>query len=227
MCGRYVLKMHRQLELLDALVDVEDWPTEDRYNVCPTQLVPTLRILDGRKVVNQVRWGLIPFFAKGKPGPYSMVNARLETFQTSAAYRSPWKRSQRCLQFASGFYEWHMDGERKAPFYIHLADQETFAFASLWDRSIAENGTAIDSTVIITMPANSLMKHIHNTGNNPHRMPAMLAREDWEVWLTGSPDEAGAALRQYPEDRMAAWEVSTRVNSPKNQGPELIAPVTA
>lgn len=75
---------------------------------------------------------------------------------------------------------------RKAPFYITVADQPVFAFAGLWDRSVKADGTEVDSCVHITMPANALMREIHNTGNNPHRMPAILRREDQDKWLNGS-----------------------------------------
>jgi putative SOS response-associated peptidase YedK len=70
--------------------------------------------------------------------------------------------------------------------------QEVFEFAGLWDRSFAADGTAIESCVHITMPANPLMQDIHNTGKNPHRMPAILRKEDHEAWLKGSEDEARA-----------------------------------
>jgi putative SOS response-associated peptidase YedK len=73
----------------------------------------------------------------------------------------------------------------------------------------------------ITVPANSLMGEIHNT---QHRMPAILSKDDREAWLTGSPDEAWATLKPYPEDHMVAWPVSTRVNTPKNGDAKLIEP---
>jgi putative SOS response-associated peptidase YedK len=129
------------------------------------------------------------------------------------------------VQVANGFYEWHVEPDgRKYPYYIHLSDQEVFGFASLWDRSKKADGTAIESTVLITMPANELMHEIHNTGNNPHRMPAILKPEDIETWLTGSAEEAAAVLTQYPPDLMVAYRVSPRVNTPKNDDPSLIEP---
>ena len=77
---------------------------------------------------------------------------------------------------------WCAEAGRKAPYSIHLNDQPVFAFAGLWDRSIKADGTAVESVVHITIPANDLMKSIHNTGSNPHRMPAILRREDQEAW---------------------------------------------
>jgi putative SOS response-associated peptidase YedK len=75
------------------------------------------------------------------------------------------------------------------------------------------------------MPANDLMRQIHNTGNNPHRMPAILRREDRDIWLNGTPDDARGVLAQYESGLMVAQEVSTRVNSPKNNDPTLVQAV--
>jgi putative SOS response-associated peptidase YedK len=185
-----------------------------------------IRTVDGTTQGDRIRWGLIPFFAKGEPPKYSTINARIETVETAASYRGPWKRGQRCLQVATGFYEWHMNAEgRKAPFYITVVDQPLFAFAGLWDRSVKEDGTAVESCVHITMPANPLMREIHNTGNNPHRMPAILRKEDRDKWLTGSSDEARSVLVQYDAGLMVAHEVSTLVNTPKNNDAKLIKAV--
>lgn len=227
MCGRYVSPDEATIEREFTLVRAE-WRFPPSFNVAPTQRVPIIRSIDGELRGELLRWGLIPFFAKGVPPKYSTINARIETVQTAASYRGPWKRAQRCLQIASGFYEWHVDDAgRKAPYYIHLADQDAFAFAGLWDRSVAADGTAIDSVVHITMPANELMRHVHNGGSNPHRMPAILTREAREVWLRGPADEAREVLQPYPADVMVAYEVSARVNSPKNNSATNIEQVDA
>jgi putative SOS response-associated peptidase YedK len=223
MCGRYIIRQQTK-----AIREWEKYgppPFLDSYNVAPTQQVPILRMQDGHPQFTEVRWGLVPFFTHGAPSKYSTINARIESFETAASYRGPWRRGQRCLQLASGFYEWHLDQYgRKSPYLISLADQELFAFAGLWDRSIKDDGTVVESCVHMTMPANALMADIHNTGNNPHRMPATLRLEDRAAWLEGSLEEARAALVPYPADLMVAYEVSSRVNSVKNNSPDLIEP---
>lgn len=225
MCGRYVLRMQekylRELQIYGPpeLLRVS-------YNVAPTQPVPIVRWRDGRREGAVVRWGLIPFFARGVPPKYGTINARIETFETAASYRGAWQRGQRCLQLASAFYEWHLDEHgHKAPYLIQLADQELLAFAALWDRSCKADGTVIESCVHLTMPGNELMQQIHNTGNHPRRMPAILRTQDHETWLHGTPAEARAVLTPYPADLMVTYEVSPEVNSPKNDSPELIEPV--
>lgn len=221
MCGRYVTRDQAAMER-EFTIRRKHWVFEASYNVAPSQPVPAIRTADGESEGLMLRWGLVPFFAKGIAPKYSTINARVETVETAASYRSPWKRGQRCILPAAGFYEWQVlpDG-KKQPYYITVADQDIFGFAGLWDRSVSDGESAIESVTIITMPANPLMAEIHNV---KARMPAILAREDRDAWLAGSLDDARAALKPYPADLMVAWPVSTRVNTPRNNSPQLIEP---
>jgi putative SOS response-associated peptidase YedK len=188
------------------------------FNTAPTMTVPVIRWHEGRRELLGMRWGLIPDFARGHPGPYSTVNARVETIRTSAAYRGAWKRGQRCLIPANGFYEWQRVADDKQPWFIGCADQPVFAFAGLWDSSTPENGETILSCAIITLPASPMMADIHNARQ---REPAILNREHWQCWLNGSAEEAFACLQQYPDELRSAWPVSKRVNSPRNNDAAL------
>jgi putative SOS response-associated peptidase YedK len=227
MCGRYILRMQDKYLREWQLHGPPAWVSVS-YNIAPTQQVPIMRITDGRPEAVMVRWGLIPAFARGEPGKFATINARVESFESSACYRGPWRRGQRCIQPASGFYEWHVDAQgRKSPYLVTIADQEVFGFAALWDRSVRADGTVVESCAHITLPANELMADIHNAGTHPGRMPAILRREDQEAWLEGSPQDARAVLAPYRADLMCAHPVSTRVNSVRNNGPELIEPIAA
>jgi putative SOS response-associated peptidase YedK len=225
MCGRFIIGNQAAIEREFSIVQPL-WSFEPSYNVAPTNAVPVIRVQDGQRAGLSMRWGLIPYFAQGIPPKYSTINATIENMERGAAWRGAWSRGQRCIMPANAFYEWHMgeDG-KKNPYLIKLADQDVFGFAALWDRSIAADGNVIESCAIITMPGNELMKQIHNTGAHPFRMPALLAKEDRERWLTGTADEARLALKPYPQDCMVAYQVSTRVNSPKNNDQSLLDPV--
>ncbi len=225
MCGRYVSPSEAAIEREFNLVHME-WQFPSSFNVAPTQDVPVVRLRNGEPQGIRLRWGLIPYFAQGVPPKYSTINARIETVQTAPSYRGPWSRGQRCLVVAQGFYEWQTqaDGKSRVPYYIHLNDQEIFAFAGLWDVSRTAQGTWVESCVHLTMPANHLLSEIHNT---QHRMPAILAREARDTWLAGSAEEAWATLKPYPDGHMVAWPVSTRVNKPANDDAGLIEPVVA
>jgi putative SOS response-associated peptidase YedK len=206
-------------------IDVVRWPNlEARYNVSPSQAVPVVRWMHGQYEGTMMRWGLIPYFARGMAPKYSTINARIESIETAPAYRGPWRRGQRCVLPAGGFYEWHLsEAGVRQPFYIHLADQDVFGFAGLWDRSHGADGV-IESCTLITMPANPLLRQIHNVDQ---RMPAILRQSDHQAWLHGDQGQARAALVEYPADAMVAWPVTTRVNSPRNEGPGLIEPMTS
>ena len=225
MCGRYVSPEEAAIEREFDLRRSE-WQFPPSFNVAPTQNVPIIRMRDGVRQGVRVRWGLIPYFARGVAPKYSTINARMETVQTAASYRGPWSRVQRCLVVAQGFYEWQTqsDGKTRVPYYVHLNDQDIFAFAGLWDASRNDRGDELESCTHLTLPANRLLAEIHNT---KQRMPAILSREDREAWLEGSADEAWSALKPYPEERMVAWPVSTRVNKPVNDDAALIQPVNA
>jgi putative SOS response-associated peptidase YedK len=122
---------------------------------------------------------------------------------------------------AQGFYEWHVNEDgSKTPFYITCADQPVFGFAGLWDSSRTDDGAALESCTIITMPPNPLLAEIHNV---KQRMPAILQSQDVDAWLTGSADEARATLKPYPADSMVAWPVSRQVNTSRNNHAGLIA----
>jgi len=99
MCGRYVSPDSAAIEREFNIVR-QEWTFPPNYNVAPTQTVPIIRSVDGTLQGVSMRWGLIPFFAKGEPPKYSTINARIETVETAASYRGPWKRGQRCLQVA-------------------------------------------------------------------------------------------------------------------------------
>ncbi|MBV6424064.1 MAG: putative SOS response-associated peptidase YedK [Steroidobacteraceae bacterium] len=224
MCGRYVTPDESALEREFRRVP-PPFRYRASYNVAPTANVPALRRgSDGAEWV-LLRWGLVPFFTHGELPKYPTINARIETLETAASWRGPWKRGQRCILPAAGFYEWRVDEPgRKQPFYIHLADRAAFGFAGLWDRSVSPDGATIESATIITMPANALLADIHNT---KQRMPAILAREREDAWLAGTADDARESLVPYPADLMVAHRVGLRVNSPRNDGPDLIAPLAA
>src|SRR6266446_2121641 len=60
------------------------------------------------------------------------------------------------------------------------------------------------------------------------RMPVILPEQHHAAWL-GETDHGNlkALLVPYPADKMRMWEISPRVNSPKNDDPSLCEPLHA
>ena len=208
MCGRYILAQQAKAEKAFGVKSLR-WNDMVSYNVAPAREVPVIRQAspdDGREREGvMMRWGLIPPFLKGESPKFATHNARIETMETSPAFRDAWKKGQRCIVPAQGFYEWQMIANApRQPWFIGLADNEIMAFAALWDRSVKADRTVIESFAIITLPANDLMANIHDQ----QRMPAILRTEDVEVWLSGTTVQAKAALIQFPGEQLRAYKVS-------------------
>lgn len=90
MCGRYRLIGYESYgELNDVHISPRFTPSV-RYNIAPTQRVAV--VLD---VVpdefSEVRWGLIPFWAKDAKIASSLINARAETVASKPAFRDAFK----------------------------------------------------------------------------------------------------------------------------------------
>ena len=201
---------------LVKLYRIHDRPNlRPRYNIAPTQDVLAVRLDSaGKQEAVQLRWGLIPSWAKEEKIAYSTINARAETVASKPAFREAFKR-RRCLIGADGYYEWKAEGGVKQPYRITLDPEHPFSFAGLWEHWEKED-TVVESCTIIVTNANDLTKDIHD------RMPVILDPADYDRWLNGAAGEE--LLKPYPSEKMARYPVSRAVGSVKNTGPELIEP---
>jgi putative SOS response-associated peptidase YedK len=229
MCGRYTLFTPRS-QLEDRFDASFPRPIEPRYNCAPGQQLPVLTGDDPDRFSFK-QWGLIPRWADDDAT--SFINARAETVREKRSFADPFE-SRRCLVPADGFYEWtERDGEKR-PYRVAYADDRPFAMAGLWERwtpptrqtglgefgGDAREGTEpIETFTVVTTEPNAVVSDLH------HRMACVLAPEEESVWLHGGSEEAFALLDPAPADDWEAYPVSTRVNSPANDGPELVEAV--
>ncbi len=216
--GRYTLAADpRKIEERFG-VSLSELAYASRYNIAPNQEALTVTEEGGRRA-GLMRWGLIPFWAKDPSIGQRMINARAETLMERPAFRTALLK-QRCLVVADGFYEWATLAGRKVPMRIVLKSGEPFAFAGLWERWKAPSGEVVRSCTIITTTPNAVMERIHN------RMPVMLPSEAEPLWLdqgVQDPEMLMKVLAPFSASKMEAYQVSTLVNSPKNDVPECIA----
>lgn len=218
MCGRYTLTTPDLTPIGEAL-GVRLPPVTVSYNIAPGRPVPIIRVGSQGYELVYVRWGLVPHWSKAPKSEYSTINARAETVAVKPAFRDAFRR-RRCLVPADGFYEWQKRDGTKQPFYIHRRDRKPFAFAGLWERWEGE-GETLETCAIIVTGANALMRPIHE------RMPVILPEAFYRLWLDprASRDALSALLVPYAGDTLVAEPVSTRVNNPRNDDPELVHPL--
>jgi putative SOS response-associated peptidase YedK len=211
MCGRFTLtkNLKELAERFSASVSSESTPTAPRYNIAPTQNVIVVSD-DGQRHLQQMRWGLIPSWAKDPAIGNRMINARAETLSEKPSFRAALKK-RRCIIPADGFYEWQKLGKVKQPVHIVLKSREPFGFAGLWEHWKSPEGEEILTCTIITTEANELLKTVHD------RMPVILTREAEGMWLDPKiqePEQLLPLLKQYPPEAMEHYPVSRQVNSP-------------
>jgi putative SOS response-associated peptidase YedK len=222
MCGRYTQGKNQEQVTERIPFDLLECDLPPRYNIAPTQLAPVL-VNREKRVLKEMRWGLIPFWAKDEAIGNQMINARAESLREKPAFRNPFKR-RRCLVLADGFYEWQKvpGNPRKQPMRIRLRSEEPIVFGGLWEVWQKPDGGEVESYTIITCEPNDLMRPIHN------RMPVIVKPEHYERWLdpqNENVEELARLLVPYRSDEMQAYPVSTKVNNPQFDDPSCIQPI--
>lgn len=219
MCGRFTLTTD-PAELQDAFPEVA-FPEQlaPRFNIAPGQPILVLAN-DGGRRADFFLWGLIPSWAKEPGIGRRLINARAETLAVKPAFRAAY-RYRRCLVFADGFFEWRLAGGRKIPYFVRLKSRRPFAFAGLWEMWHAPDGSVVYSAAIVTTQPNEVLTPLHD------RMPVILEPQALALWLDPapqSPTRLQPLLRPYPAGEMEVYPVSTLVNHPENEGPQVIRP---
>jgi putative SOS response-associated peptidase YedK len=227
MCGRYTLyqtgELAERFDLVEEEIQEIEADLKDRYNIAPTQILPTITERDSKKHIELMRWGYLPPWAKNERTvfKYRTFNARSE-----GIFEKPmWKRAireRRCLVPSSGFYEWKDTPYGKQPYFIHPKDQGLFAFAGIYGSWKDAEGIEWHTYSILTTDPNHEMVEIHN------RMPVILHPDDEDIWLDANTTDRNTInelLQPYEDGMLDMYEVSRDVNTSRVDSKTLIGPV--
>ena len=226
MCGRFALSAM----LTDIAEEFSTSAEPDRtlpvdWNIKPTQDIYIVK----NQEIKIASWGLIAPWSKNSSDALrsqsQAINARSESVHEKPTFRTAFRQS-RCLVPATGYYEWATELGRyktKQPVFISRDDERLLAFAGIFDRWISPEGEIRDSVAIITRDAVGDLAKVHN------RMPLFLPRDRWDAWMDSKVTDVEEirSLMQVPDPdaHLRYWPVSTLVNSIRNNGAELIAPI--
>jgi len=222
MCGRVAQKtpLGEIRVLFDTVNPVPN--AAPTYNGAPTDTLPVVRLdRDGRRSLDLLRWGLVPYWAKDIKIGARCINAMAETVASKPAFRDAFARGQRCIVPVDAFYEWQKIGAGKQPYAIVGADGLLLALAGLWERwKDRAAGDTVQTFTIVTTEPNELCAAIHD------RMPVILPREKWATWLgerEATDDELRwMILRPYPAWLLRAYLVGSQVGNVRNNEPALL-----
>ncbi len=227
MCGRYSL-FTPQADLEKRFDVTFGFDFEPRYNAAPSQRLPVITDAD-RDRVSCLEWGLVPRWADDTSERH--INARSETATEKPTFADAYE-NRRCIVPADGFYEWTDEGDGKRPYRVCLGDDRPFGMAGLWERftpktkqtglgeftggeSRVSESQSIETFTILTTEPNDVVEPLH------HRMAVVLDPDEETAWLEGED----VSFEPAPPDQFRSYPVSKAVNSPANDGPELVRPL--
>ena len=174
----------------------------------PTNRAPMIRALDpanpaaGLEGVER-RWWMVPFFHKGPVSGWKAMctNARLETVDTTAAFRDAYKR-RRALIPVSSFIEYDeppgwKKGQPKRRWEVTWDAADPLDgvrfFAGLWDRANpADHEGHLESFAFVTGPPGADVGAVHD------RQPALLTLEQGMEWLRLDGPGKAALVTETP-----------------------------
>ncbi|SEG41353.1 Putative SOS response-associated peptidase YedK [Legionella quinlivanii DSM 21216] len=220
MCGRFSVDTDiEKLKQQFAVTSVEPLPKS--RNVAPTEAALCLIATEeGLKAV-QMRWGIVPWYAKGKKSML-LINARAEQAAEKPAFKQAIKY-RRCLLIMNGFFEWqHHPKDNKTvkqPYYIHQKDNALLAVAAIWERFEPEPDLIIPSCCLLTTSPNELVGKLHD------RMPWFLDETQQAEWLSPTPfsaEEVSHLLQQPLSVELACHPVTPKMNSALYKGDDCI-----
>lgn len=229
MCGRFVLTLdfHMLVDILKGRFDIENIASQldyiPRYNIAPSQQVLSIIGHGEKERMGYLGWGFVPSWARDEKFAHKMINARGESVETKPAYKDSFLH-RRCLILANGFYEWKKEGSKKTPMFITVKDEELFCMAGLYSIYYNKNNQKVSTCTVLTTTANEFMSSIHD------RMPVILDRDDEKRWIDMSIKDSKylkSLIRPMSSHRMSAYEVSSLVNSPKNDSTLCMEPMHA
>ena len=213
MCGRFAVKKKPE----EIAADIEaywaeyDEELEPSFNVAPTDQAA---VLNGDKV-ELFNWGLVPSWAKDASRRGGQINARVESLHEKASFKNLIGRQQ-CIIPCSGYFEWQIKNGTKIPQYIFPQNGEYLFLAGLWDKWISPTQNELFSFTVITQNASSNISEVHQ------RMPIMLDMDSAKLWAKN--DLSLKDLQESSHSEVDYFEVSSQVNSVKNNSPALIHP---
>ena len=216
MCGRYASYLPpdaiaRLFGTVNPLPNLR--PT---WNLAPSQDAPVIRLAaNGERHLDVLKWGLVPSFTKDLKKARKPINARSETVAISGMFRAAFVK-RRCLVPAPAYYEWRADPDGKTPFAVARVDGDPVVFAGIWEDWRSPDGETLHTFSTITTDANRQLAAIQD------RMPVILERVDWPVWLGEVEGDVTALLRPLPEGLLRTWPVDKKINKVGHDGPQLL-----
>ena len=214
MCDRYTFFNNidsLQHSLNIDVIDSNIINHQASYNIAPTQNAPVVFEENNKRILKNMRWGLIPSWAKDNSFASKLINARSETIADKPSFKNL-ITTNRCVVLANGYYEWVNVDNKKHPYFIYSEENTMISMAGLWTE-----WKDVISFTIITKKSDISISHLH------HRMPLILQEEKIDLYLDKKNTFDDFII--FDDMKLKYHQVSNLVNSPKNNNASCINPI--
>lgn len=214
MCNRYVSPEAGDMERYWHIGARQPWRGGEIYPRRPGPFIRRMR--DTTETVAELvigQWGLIPWFAKSPTLTYSTNNARSEELTQKATFKDPWRYGKRCVIPALSFDEPCWETGKNIWWRFWRSDGEPWGLAGLWNAwTDKASGEIHESYTMLTINADAhpLMSRMHKPDpklapdQQDKRSVIPIAREDVDLWLYGTGEQAQQLLRLTPAEQFDA-----------------------
>ena len=204
MCSNYkaVTRLDQLASFFGASRNALDAPLEFNSEIWPLGLAPMIRLDEnGRRRVENGQFGLVPHWAKELAYGRRTYNSRSETVAKLPSFRDAWKRGQRCIVPAEAIYEPCYESGKAVRWCIEQPGSVPMGIAGIWvDHPTLKykDGKTVLSFSMLTVNAQGhpVFQRMHGP-EDEKRMVVILHPDDYDNWLTCSPDEATRFFKQW------------------------------
>lgn len=215
MTGRIIVTPTKADQILSSPLFISS-PMITGYNLPPKQFISIIckDRATGIPVLKEAYWGYTPHWLKVLDNaPWT---ARAEGLAEKAMFKE--SLSARCLIPVSGYYEWKRYTRQKRAFAIRRPENRSFLLAGIHTFYPTSEYTGYETFALLTVPSNPFIQMVSE------RMPVTICREDADLWLEGSEEEARKMMRACDSDYLDYYPVSDLVNNPANQSRSVSEP---
>ncbi|GGH23204.1 SOS response-associated peptidase [Paenibacillus segetis] len=185
---------------------------KDRYNISPTQEMPVVLQQDGERILDEFRWGFVPYWGK------DAINADLRNVHQNPTYPKMVDK-QRCIIPCNGFYYWKKEGKKTYPVRVVMKNRSIFGVAGLYEIWRDARWEPLRTCTLVMTEANPLISEFES------RMPAILSPQDMNRWLdeeTNDLEALNPILRPYSAEEMEVYAVTPMIENNRHDSVECI-----
>lgn len=204
MCSNYRPSGSQEIRERFGVYLSDEYPVES----WPGSLAPILR-LDAERgglIAEPAYFGLLPVFAKDTAFCRTTYNARSETVAQKPSFRQAWAKGQFCLIPAERIYEPCYESGSAVRWSIASRAEGGLCVAGLWSRwrnPKTDQGHMSFTMLTLNADAHDLMRRFHKP-DDEKRMVYIVPPDDYDRWLTATPDLAHSMIQPYPATLLQA-----------------------